>query len=133
VHVKVNHLPDVTLLTRKNKMAIALNSMNRYFPKVILSLHSGLWLLPIDIPTAYGSRPTAKKAAPEIQLLHNKTVERVPRQRNIPNKLTNKDRKNKSNGSATLHNKPLINRWFKIRFKNICADNMCATTTYFHV
>lgn len=33
-YVRVNHFPEITGLTRKNKMAQALNSMARYFPRV---------------------------------------------------------------------------------------------------
>jgi hypothetical protein len=37
---KVNHFPEITQITRKNKMANHLNNMNFFFPKVITNLCS---------------------------------------------------------------------------------------------
>lgn len=31
---RINHIPEITQITRKNKMAINLNALRNYFPKV---------------------------------------------------------------------------------------------------
>jgi hypothetical protein len=35
---RINHIPEITQITRKNKMAINLNALKNYFPKVDIIL-----------------------------------------------------------------------------------------------
>ena len=60
-HIRVNHFAEITNLTRKNKMAIALNSMLRFFPKVIEYFILGIWFLSGDLYVAYGLQHFAEK------------------------------------------------------------------------